>query len=126
MPLEQREEQRAVPAADVDDRLVAAPANRVEPVEPRLPPLLHRPVEGRAFLGMRASHDQNPVPWRSRTSIVPDASSVAIAACQTPPKRCAKSRQPSPRSTSEDGVLAKTRGSRSVKMPSLASARSRR
>src|SRR5215207_1376063 len=53
MPFEQGEEQRAIPAADVDNRLVAAPADRVETLEPALPALLHRAVERGPFLRMR-------------------------------------------------------------------------
>src|SRR5207302_7911051 len=52
--LEEREQQRAVAAAYVDDRLVAAPRDALEPLEPALPALSHRTVERRALIRMRA------------------------------------------------------------------------
>ena len=53
--LEQRLEQRAVAAADVDDRLVVAPVELGEPRRVALPPAGHRGVEDRAFCRMLSS-----------------------------------------------------------------------
>src|SRR5215207_8813717 len=66
MPFEQGEEQRAVAAADVDDPLVAAPADRVEPLDPALPALLHRAVERGPFRWMRGEPLPEPGSLQSR------------------------------------------------------------
>src|SRR4051812_8334024 len=50
VPGEQRDQQRAVAAAHVDDRLVAAPLDLREVVDPTFLPLLHRAVERGALV----------------------------------------------------------------------------
>jgi hypothetical protein len=53
MTVQQRYEQRAVATTDVDDRLVAAPLNRFQALQPSLPALSHRAVECAALLRVR-------------------------------------------------------------------------
>src|SRR5262249_44383626 len=53
MALEQRAQERAVAAAHVDDGLVAAEPDDLEPLDPPLPVLLHRAVEDGALLRVR-------------------------------------------------------------------------
>src|SRR6185437_12700763 len=48
--LQQLGEERAVPAADVDDRLAVAPLDGLEALDPCIRSLRHRPVEPRAVL----------------------------------------------------------------------------
>src|SRR6476646_4044026 len=53
MTLEEGTKERTVAAADVDDRLVATPLHSLEPLEPPLPPLRHRAIEGGPLLRVR-------------------------------------------------------------------------
>src|SRR6476646_6139898 len=52
MPLEQRRQQGAVAASDVDHGLAVAPLDPVEPLRALLLALLHRDVEESALVGM--------------------------------------------------------------------------
>src|SRR5437764_15430527 len=49
----QRQQQRAVAAADIDHELVTAPIDALEAIEATLRPLSHRPVEGGALVRVR-------------------------------------------------------------------------
>src|SRR5207244_3578773 len=52
VPLQELEQQGAVAAADVDDRLVATPVDALEALEAALPALRHGAVEGGALVRM--------------------------------------------------------------------------
>src|SRR5579862_1446990 len=52
MALEQGEQERAVAAADVYDRLVASPFDALDTLQSPLPALRHRAVERRPFFGV--------------------------------------------------------------------------
>ena len=124
---EQLDEQRAVAAADVDDRLVTAPVERGEPLDAplRAPRCIAR-SKALAPRGWSASHDQKSCrtsrgkPSRRRRrdgdGAVPDA---AEQLREVVPAGV-------PREELGAGVLRKTPGSSSAKTPSLASARRRR
>ena len=90
-------QQRAVAAADVDDRLAVVPLELGERSARRSPPL-HRPVEDRALLGCvgEPRPEVGPERARERHRRRVASSRPATAGSQTPPNRCANSRQPSP------------------------------
>ena len=95
---EQRAQQRAVAAADVDDGLVAAPVERGEPLAGRSFPPRHRAVEDRPLVGVR--REPRPEVGAERRG---GRSTVAGRRIErrrprvrnTPPNRCANSCQPS-------------------------------